>query len=323
MAEVREVAVVIPSWNSVSWLPACLTSLKEEKIGSEILVVDNGSTDGSVELLAEEGIRCLSLPRNIGFAAAMNLGVAETTAPFVLGLNVDTVVAPYCIPRLVAALKADPTLGGVQPRIAQLESGGRPDFGPGTRTYSRGQALTRDGRAYELDAGSRWEAGSGPRAIFGVCGAAFLVRRQLFAPPLGGFDERYFAFYEDVDLNVRAGILGWNFAEVPEAIVWHRGNVSWQAGFERSAAENARLVARNRLATQVKFLPPSLIPRLLAVEAGSLLRAARMRRLGATSRGKLEVSPWLVDLIRERRRLGRSGDLRRVQGWLGRRPDDR
>jgi hypothetical protein len=254
----------------------------------------------------------------------MNLGVGATSAPFVFGLNVDTVIQPGCLPALLATIEGDPTLGGVQPAIAQLEPGGEARVGPRTRIYSRGQALTRDGRAYEIEAGSPWSEAAGLHEIFGVCGAAFLMRRELFEGSLRGFDERYFAFYEDVDLNVRARIAGWRFAEVPEAVVWHRGNASWQAGFKQPAADNARLVARNRLATQVKFLPLWVIPRLAAVEVGSLVRAARMRRLRATLRGKVGVVAWLPDLIRERRRLGRSGDLGRARHWLGRRwGDDR
>jgi GT2 family glycosyltransferase len=319
MADLREVSVVIPSWNSVAWLPGCITALREETIGLEILVVDNGSTDGSVALLEnEEGVRCIALPRNVGFAAAINLGVSATTAPFVFGLNVDTVVEPDCVRKLLAALKGDPSLGGVQPRIAQLAPGGETRIGPRTRVYSRGQALTRDGRAYESGAGDRWSPGIGTRAIFGVCGAAFLARRELFEPPLAGYDERYFAFYEDVDLNLRSRIAGWNFAEVPEAIVWHRGNAGWLAGFSRPAADNARLVARNRLATQCKFLPVTALPRVALVEAGSLVRAARARRLRSTLRGKFEVIAWLPDLLRERRRLSRSGDVDRARRWLGR-----
>jgi GT2 family glycosyltransferase len=318
MGAVCAVAVVIPSWNSAAWLPACLTSLKAEKLALEILVVDNGSTDDSVAILEAAGIRHIALPQNVGFAAAMNLGVGATSAPFVFGVNVDTVVQRGCVPAMLAAIEDDPGLGGVQPTITQLEPGGEARIDPGTRVYSHGQALTRDGRAYELGAGSVWAEAEGASEIFGVCGAAFLVRRELFEGSMCGFDERYFAFYEDVDLNVRARIAGWSFAEVPEAVVWHRGNASWQAGFKRPAADNARLVARNRLATQAKFLPATAIPRLVAVEVGSLLRAARMRRLRATLRGKLEVIPWLPALIRERRHLGRSGDLGRARHWLGR-----
>jgi hypothetical protein len=152
--------------------------------------------------------------------------------------------------------------------------------------------------------------------VFGVCGAACLLRRELF-DELGGYDERYFAFYEDVDLNVRARIAGWRFAYVPEAVVWHVGNASWSAGFERPNAENARLVARNRLATQIKFMPLRALPRIAAVEAGALLRAAQRRRLRATLRGKLAALRWLPRLLPERWRLRRDGDPTRARRWLG------
>lgn len=154
------------------------------------------------------------------------------------------------------------------------------------------------------------------REVFGVCGAACLLRRELFID-LGGYDERYFAFYEDVDLNVRARIAGWRFEYVPEAIVWHVGNASWRAGFHRPTAENARLVARNRLATQIKFMPLRSAPRIAAVEVGALLRAASRHRFLATLRGKLSTLRWLPSLMSERRRLRRTGNLLHVRRWLG------
>lgn len=315
MASDGRVAVVIPSWNSVKLLPRCLDSLADQGAEVEPMVVDNGSVDGSLELLRERGVPHLSLPENVGFAAAVNLGAARTAAPAVLSLNADTVLEPGCVARLLAALDADPGLGGVQPRILQLEVGG--DDVAAARLYSRGMALSADGRAFEQGAGEAQDARSVEgREIFGVCGAACLLRRELFER-LGGYDERYFAFYEDVDLNVRARIAGWRFAYVPEAVVWHVGNASWSAEFARPGAENARLVARNRLATQTKFMPAGSIPRIAAVEVGALARAARQRRLRATLAGKLAALRWLPALLRERRELGREGDPERARRWLG------
>jgi GT2 family glycosyltransferase len=314
----RTVAVVIPSWNSAGLLPRCLDSLGGQGVEVELLVVDNGSGDGSVELLEERGVPHVGLPRNVGFAAAINLGVGRTEAETVLALNADTALEPGCLARLLDTLEADHRLGGVQPRLLQLESGAGPSPGvAAAHLYSTGQALTADGRAIERGAGEAQP----PRLpdmheIFGVCGAACLLRRQLFTE-LGGYDESYFAFYEDVDLNVRARIAGWRFAYVPEAVVWHVGNASWQAGFSRPGAENARLVARNRLATQIKFMPASAIPRIATVEVGALARAASERRLRATVAGKLAALRWLPRLLRERRRLRREGDPARARRWLG------
>lgn len=308
------VAVVIPSWNSAALLPRCLDSLADQGAELELMVVDNGSGDGSVELLRERGVPHVSLPGNVGFAAAVNLGAARTRAPMVLALNADTALEPGCVGRLAEALAADPALGGVQPRILQLEPGADVD---GARLYSRGMALSADGRAFEEGAGEPQDARSAAaREVFGVCGAACLLRRELFER-LGGYDESYFAFYEDVDLNVRARIAGWRFAYVPEAVVWHVGNASWLAEAPGPGAWNARLVARNRLATQAKFVPARALPRIAAVEAGALARAAKQRRLGATLGGKLAALRRLPALLSERRRLRREGDLGLAQRWLG------
>ncbi|HET6997975.1 MAG TPA: glycosyltransferase family 2 protein [Solirubrobacterales bacterium] len=318
MNAVPGAAVVIPSWNSLGLLPRCLGSLSDQGVEVELLVVDNGSSDGTLAYLEREGVPHVSLPQNIGFAAAVNLGANRVAASSVLVLNADTALEPGCLGRLVEALAEDEALGGVQPRILQLEGGEEaPREVESARLYSVGQALTADGRALEQGAGETQSAALlQRREIFGVCGAACLLRRQLFTE-LGGYDESYFAFYEDVDLNVRARIAGWRFAYVPEAIVWHVGNASWQAGFERPGAQNARLVARNRLATQVKFMPAAALPRIAAVEVGALARAAHQRRLRATAAGKLAALRWLPRLLRERRRLRRDGDPSRARHWLG------
>jgi O-antigen biosynthesis protein len=311
-----QVAVVIPTWNSATLLPALLDSLAASGEEIKLLVVDNGSRDGTLELLRDRGVQHVALPRNVGFAAAMNRGVMVTSAPFVLGLNADTVLVPGAIGALTAALAADPGLGGVQPRILQMQGEG-PGHPDAARLYSAGMALTADGRAFETGAGEpqsdRWLRG---REIFGVCGAACLLRRELFTE-LGGYDESYVSFYEDVDLNVRARIAGRRFAYVPEAVVWHAGNASWLAGFERPGAENARLVARNRIATQAKFMPLSALPRIAVVELGALVQAARQGRLLATLRGKLEGLARLPRSLRERRCLAATGDLGHARAWLG------
>jgi GT2 family glycosyltransferase len=316
----RTVAVVIPSWNSVDLLPDCLGSLAGQGVEVEIIVVDNGSSDGSLEYLRRQGVRHVALPSNAGFAAAVNRGVAETTAPAVLVLNADAVLEPGAIVAMLDALEADAELGGVQPRILQLEQDEGRDVGT-ARLYSAGQALSRDGRAFELAAG---EAQSDrylqAREVFGVCGAACLLRRQLFSE-LGGYDERYFSFYEDVDLNVRSRIAGWRFAYVPAAVVWHLGNASWMAEAPRPSAWNARLVARNRIATQAKFMPLRSLPRILVVEAAALIRAAAQRRLRATLRGKVEGLRLLPAMVRDRRRLAAEGELERPRRWLGEGPE--
>jgi GT2 family glycosyltransferase len=315
--------VVIPNWNSLRHLARCLGSLENAGASPELelLVVDNGSADGSVEYLEREGVPHVALPENTGFAAAVNLGASRTRADSILVLNADTVLEPGAVELLLDALEADPGLGGVQPRILQLDASGGGE--EAVRVYSVGQSLTRDGRGFEEGAGllQRPEhlVASEP---FGVCGAACLLRRELFAE-LGGYDESYVSFCEDVDLNVRARIAGWRFAMVPEAVVGHVGNATWQAGFADPGADNARLVARNRLATQIKFMPAASIPRIAAVEAGALARSVARHRFAATAKGKLEALRLLPALRRERRRLAGGGDLSAARAWLGAAPRPR
>jgi GT2 family glycosyltransferase len=314
------VAVVIPNWNSLEHLRRCLESLESAASGVEVelIVVDNGSEDGSVAYLESEGIPHVALPENTGFAPAVNLGARETRSEAILVLNSDTTLEPGCLGRLLDGLEADPALGGVQPLILQLEDAPGP-----VRVYSAGESLTRDGRGFEQDAGERREARHlVPSEPFGVCGAACLMRRALFEE-LGGYDESYVIFCEDVDLNVRARVAGWRFETVPEAVVWHVGNAVWQAGFANPSAQNSRLVARNRLATQLKFMPASALPRIVAVECGALAKAALQRRFAATAKGKLEALRRLAPLRRERRRLAEEGDLSRARAWLGAAPRPR
>jgi GT2 family glycosyltransferase len=319
VATASDVAVVVPSWNCLDDLRACVSSVHgDARDEPELLVVDNGSGDGTRAWLEQAGVEHVALRHNTGFAAAVNLGAARTRAPFIFVLNADAVVEPGCVERLARALAASGLRGGVQPRLLALEPDPeRQADDPGARIYSLGQFLTRDGRAYEAGAGEPQGASQREqREVFGVCGAACMLRRELFTE-LGGYDERYFAFYEDVDLNVRARIAGWSFSLEPAAVVWHRGGGAWEAGFQRPRADNARLVARNRLATQIKFVPAGSIPRIAAAEAGSLARAAAQRRGRATAAGKLAALRQLRPLLAQRRELRRRGELERAQRWLG------
>ena len=314
------VAIVVPNWNSIEHLTRCLSSLGNQDVEIELLVVDNGSDDGSITLLEREGVAHIALPRNTGFANAVNLGAQRTVAPTLMILNADARLEPGCLGKLLEALEAKPTLGGVQPRILQLEKDNHGEELEPAQIYSVGQSLTRDGRGFEEGSGEVQELRHlAPTETFGVCGAACLLRREMFVE-LGGYDERYFAFCEDVDLNVRAHILGWTFEYVPDAVVWHIGNAVWLRGFRDPSGENARLVARNRLATQLKFMPANSVLRIGVIEIGSLAQAAADRRFGATLRGKLEALRWLPSLIRERRSLSKKGALYAARAWLGRHP---
>lgn len=293
------------------WLAACLDSIGSQiGIASEVLVVDNGSGDGSVAYLEARDVRHIAFPENRGFAAAVNAGIKRTEAPLIYVVNVDTVTGPECLSQLTAAFEENASLGGAQPTI--IQAGTRPP-----RLYSTGQILLSDGRALERDAG-HLSSGSaaGIEEIFGVCGAACVLSRRM-VEAVGAYDESYFAFYEDVDLNVRARASGWSFALVREARVEHIGNATWQQSVGNPDAFNVRLVARNRLMTSIRSLPARSLPGVLVAELGSVVRSARRGVLWAALHGRMEAIARLPHLLVQRRSLRSGPGIGSVDEWLG------
>jgi GT2 family glycosyltransferase len=291
-------------------LERCLRTLADQEgVRVTPFVVENGSRDGSLDLLERLGVAHLGLQENVGFARAVNLGVAAGgDTRCVLVLNADCFPEPDCVRLLLAAIRADPQLGGVQPRIVQ-EALGEP-----TRVYSAGQCLTRGGAAFErgwgqLD-GAAFDSGGD---VFGVSGAACLLRRELFTD-LGGYDDAYFAFYEDVDLNARARLAGWRFAYVPEARAVHVGHSAWRRQPDAQLF-NVELTVRNRLATAVKVLPARGVLGAVLLTTRSLLASPFRGTQRAAFAGALAALPWLPRLLRERRRL-RSGSVELLEASL-------
>jgi GT2 family glycosyltransferase len=307
------VAAVIPSWNTARYLERCVASVREQDdVRVETIVVDNGSHDGSRALAERLAVRVIALERNVGFAAAVNLGASHAGAPYVLVLNADCFLAQGCVRALLSALEEDAALGGVQPRILQEDADERP-----ARVFSAGQCLTSAGTAFERGWGQTDGSSFDERTeVFGVSGAACLLRRELFAQ-LGGYDERYFAFYEDVDLNARARLAGWRFEYVPDALARHVGHAGWSAA-PSARRFNVSLTVRNRLATAVKVLPPLGVAGAAGATLRSLAASPVHRTTGAAFSGALGALRWLPRLLRERRRL-RARSSERLDRWLSRR----
>jgi GT2 family glycosyltransferase len=238
---VTDVAVVVPNWNGARVLGACLAALaRQEEIAAEVLVVDNGSTDGSDLLAEENGVRVLRLGRNTGFGAAANRGVAETRAPLVAVLNSDACPEPGWLRRLAAvATTSSPDVwawGSVQLR-------------PDGAVESAGDAWSLGGAAYKLLSGEPVTVlPEQPFEVFSPPGAAPLFRRAAFEE-LGGYDASFFLYYEDIELAWRARWRGWRSLTVPTARVRH------ELGGSGDAARTQRFAARNSLITTVRHVP--------------------------------------------------------------------
>ncbi len=249
------VAVVIVSWNSASFLGECLGSLRQlVRPPAEIIVVDNGSADGTPERIRREfpEVDLVECGGNLGFCRANNLGIGRSRSPFVLVLNPDTRLAPSFLEQLLPAFE-DPRVGMASGKLLRFD---------GRTLDSAGQELGRSRQPKDRGYG-RPDRGQFDRdeEVFGVCGAAALYRRSMLAsvadPGGAYFDEAFFAFYEDLDLAWRARRRGWKAVYRHRAIGFHvrGGSVAGRVILRRFAALLGRSpeirfhVAKNRYLT--------------------------------------------------------------------------
>jgi GT2 family glycosyltransferase len=287
------IAVVIPNWNGRRWLPDCLRSVAEQsRPPDETIVVDNGSSDGSLELLStrEPAVRVLRLDRNTGFAFAANRGVEAASAELVALVNTDVVLDRDWVERMARALESDPGAASVACKMLDLDD---PTF-----VYDAGDLLRRDGACEQR---GRFERDDGrfdePGEVFGACAGAALYRRSVFLAA-GGFDERFFTYVEDVDLALRLRLAGWRCRYEP-AVARHAG----EGSSGRLARPLAYWVERNTLILLIKAFPLRWLPWVAYRQLGWAWHALRERRLLPHLRGALAALRQLPRLLGERRRL--------------------
>jgi N-acetylglucosaminyl-diphospho-decaprenol L-rhamnosyltransferase len=245
-----DVTVVVVNYESGPALARCVEGLRAEG-SSELVVVDNGSVDGSVDEVRRRfpDVEVLVPGRNLGYGAAANRGVAATTEPLVLVCNSDLEVGPGALAALAALLAAEPGCALVGPLIRNRDGTRYPSARRfPTLVDAAGHALlgifapnNRFTRSYHRAALEGAE--SGTELVDWVSGACFLVRRSVFEQ-VGGFDEAYFMYLEDVDLCWRLGRAGWTVAYLPTAEVTHLQGVSTDRHPFRMILEHHRSLLR-------------------------------------------------------------------------------
>ena len=215
----KVLTVIVVNWNGRQLLPECLASLARQSLKElEILLVDNGSSDGSVDFVRTEfpSVRILALDRNFGFAGGNNRGILESSGEFVALLNNDAVADPHWAERLTEAGR-DARTGIAASRVLLYSDREKLD--------SAGDGMTVIGVGYKR--GHLAPANSYPSAgpVFGASGCGMLLRRSMLQD-VGLFDEDFFLIYEDSDLCFRARLRGWECRYTPGAVVYHRLNAS-------------------------------------------------------------------------------------------------
>ena len=279
---------MIPNFNGARWLPGVLRSVAAQTVApAEVVVVDDGSSDGSRALLAADfpHVRVIARPANGGFARAANDGIGATTAEAVALLNTDVVLEPDWLAHATAALAADPGAASVATKMV--------DLADPTLLYDAGDVLRRDGVCeqrgrFERDTG----AFDAPGEIFSACAGAALYRRAALTAA-GGFDERFGMYLEDVDLGLRLRLAGWTCRWEPRAVAAHAG--------EGSSGGPGPWVARNTLLLVARAFPARWLPLVAYRQAAWAWHAARAGTLRTHLAGVRAALPLLPAFARERR----------------------
>jgi GT2 family glycosyltransferase len=293
------VTVAIVAYQSGPYLQPCLDALAAQTFADfEAVVVDNDSTDGSIEALRlpDARFRVERMGKNLGFAAANNVAARASRAPWFATLNPDTRADAGWLAALLAA-------AGRWPEAAS--------FGSTQVSLDKPDELDGVGDVYHA-AGLAWRARLGrpvsevpPESeVFGPCAAAALYRRDVFVE-LGGFDESYFCYCEDVDLAYRLRLAGWRAVQVPDAVVRHAGS----AISGRTSEFTLFHGHRNRVWTFVKNTPGVwlwlLLPYHLAYDALMTYTAFRIGRGGPVLRAHWAALKGIGPVLAARRRVQR------------------
>ena len=236
--------IIIPNYNGLSFMEPCFESLKEQTVRDfKVLVVDNGSTDGSVEWLKEHRIPSVFLKENTGFSGAVNTGIRAADTPYVLLLNNDTRVEPGFVAAMERAMDQSPKIFSVSSRMIQMY---HPEL-----LDDAGDMYSILGWAYQRGVGRSSELYQKSCRVFSACAGAAIYRRAVFHE-IGLFDELHFAYLEDIDVGWRAKLYGYDNVYCPDAVVYHVG--SGTSG-SRYNSFKVRLAARNCIYLNYKNMP--------------------------------------------------------------------
>ena len=300
----KEVAVVILNYNGEKFLKDFLGNVVQNSQEADIYVIDNASVDGSLAFVSDNfsDVKIIRLKENLGFAGGYNEGLKEIPNPYFLLLNSDVEVTPNWLTPLISRIKSGQNIVAVQPKILDFRQKDRFEYAGAAGGFLDvfGYAFCR-GRVFdslEADHGQYDDA----RQIFWATGACFLIKAAVFKD-FGGFDARFFAHMEEIDLCWRINNAGLKIFYEPKSAVFHVGGGT----LHKSNPFKTFLNYRNNLAMMFKNLPEKyLIPIIFiwmildGISALKFLKEGSFRDIWAIIRAHFAFYSWIPYLIKNR-----------------------
>ena len=253
-----EVSVVIPNYNGLAYLEGVLSSLECQSMKNfEVILVDNGSTDGSCAFVASQysWVHIIELSENFGFSRAVNEGIKAARAPYVLLLNNDTEVEPDFLKEMTEGLQRHKKAFSCQAKMLQFHDREKMDDG--------GNYYCALGWAFAGGKGKAAEHYDKEKKIFSSCAGAAIYRKKIFEK-IGYFDDEHFAYLEDLDVGYRARIYGYENWYIPGAVVYHVGSGTSGSRYNQfkirySSRNNIYMIYKNMPLLQIILNLPFLL----------------------------------------------------------------
>jgi hypothetical protein len=293
-----KVSFVTPHWNKLDLLKQSLKSLEKQTYQDfEIVIIENGSTDGSVEFIETHypSIRLIKLPENVGYAPAANMGIRESRGEYIAFYSNDVYAEPDWLERMVEVLDNEPSIGFCGGKILSNDN---PDL-----IYAAGDTYTLGGYPFNIGQGEKnGEKFDSMREVFCVCTAAALFRKRVF-DDVGLLEDMYFAHGDDTDLCLRAQLGGYRGLYVPDAVVYHEGGASSNV----MSRDFIFRTNRNALMTFIKDYPfPIMVRHLPQIVQTFVLSLLYTPHKKAALLGRMNVLGYLPYLLKRRWQIQRS-----------------
>ncbi|GAB4318104.1 MAG: hypothetical protein Kow0019_19520 [Methanobacteriaceae archaeon] len=257
------VSIIIPNYNGMGYLRRLFPTLSYQNNIVEIIVIDNGSVDGSVEFIKKNYPHFILIEnrKNLGFASAVNQGINVSNGDYLFILNNDVEVEKDCIENLLNCIKKDEKIFAVTSKMIQ--------YYDHTKMDDAGDEYTILGWTKRVGYGKSVELYDKERETFSACAGASLYRKSIL-DEIGLFDENFFAYLEDVDISYRARIHGYKCVYCPGAVVYHVGSGSSGGQYNEF---KIRLAARNNVYLPYKNMPlPQFVFNLIFLLFGYLIK---------------------------------------------------